>query len=87
MSPRALSKLFETAGSFDQLNVAQLGCFGQGARLWQVILEADSESPTQPDHGAANNVALWNSADARGARIAGRCIGEKATIQGAKLWV
>ena len=42
---RALARIIEVAGCYDQVNVAGLASFELIARRWQVIMEAHAESP------------------------------------------
>ena len=51
---RSLAEYFETAGCYDQLNLAALAHMELLARRWQVIMEAHQENPTAPDYDAAD---------------------------------
>ena len=57
-------------GSYDQLNVALLGCFELVGRRWQVIKGDRSENPTKADHDVADDVRRFLS----GKRVMRRCL-------------
>jgi hypothetical protein len=54
---RCLAKYFEVAGSYDQLNLSSLAVFEHMGRRWQLIMEAHSENPNQPDYESAEYFA------------------------------
>lgn len=51
---KALSRYFETGGTYDQVNLAGLAMVEEMSRRWQTIMEAPAENPVQPDDEAAD---------------------------------
>jgi hypothetical protein len=47
---RALAEVMDTAGMYDQLNLASLASFELVARRWQLILAAHSRNAANPDY-------------------------------------
>ena len=47
---RCLAEIFETGGSYDQLNLSSLACFELADRRWQLIMSAHSKSAAVPDY-------------------------------------
>ena len=47
---RCVAEVVESAGCYDQMNLASLASFELLARRWQLILEAHSRNPGSPDY-------------------------------------
>ncbi len=52
---RALAEIMDSAGSYDQLNLAALASFELVARRWQLILAAHARNPASPDYEGAEH--------------------------------